>query len=138
MKLSEIQQEFTYHIACLIHHAYDVHGIRMSVGEAHRTNDQMLLNYYGYKVEKSLSGGSLYLVKRKPTSKVKWSSHGDRLAMDFNFFIEGKLTYEYEIIKPLGDYWVSLHPDNVWGGDFNKNEIEDGFVDTPHFQRRKK
>ena len=24
--------------------------------------------------------------------------------------------------------------DNRWGGDFNKNGVEDGFIDTPHFE----
>jgi len=137
MSLRKIQSEFAYHVACLIHYAKDELGIEVTLGEAHRTNDQMLLNYYGYEVKKSLSGNSLYLKKRNPTSKAKWSSHGDRLAIDLNFFIDGQLTYDYDKIKPLGDYWVSLHPDNVWGGDFNKNGIKDGFLDVPHFQRRK-
>ena len=120
MKLSEIQQEFTYHIACLIHYAYDVHGIRLTLGEAHRTESQGLLNYFGYKVVK---GGPLgvQLVKSKKLSWTLSSLHFDRLAIDFNFFIDGKLTYDFDKIKPLGDYWESLHPKNRWGGDFNKN-----------------
>tara|TARA_Y100000034_G_C6851949_1_gene386583 strand:- start:496 stop:906 length:411 start_codon:yes stop_codon:yes gene_type:complete len=136
MSLSKTQRIFTRNIGCLINYAYDVLEIEMTFGEAHRTNSQMLLNYFGYKVER---GGSLgiRLVKSKKLSKVLYSSHGDRLAVDFNFFINGKLTYDFHKIKPLGDYWESLHPDNVWGGDFNKNNIKDGFVDVPHFQMKK-
>jgi hypothetical protein len=136
MKLSEIQQEFTLDISKLIAYAYECLGIRLTLGEAHRTKSQMLLNYYGYRVVK---GGYLgiMLVKSRQLSRTLLSSHGDRLALDFNFFIDGKLTYDYDKIKPLGDYWESLNPKNVWGGDFNNNDVEDGFVDVPHFQRRK-
>jgi hypothetical protein len=68
-------------------------------------------------------------------SKTMLSLHGKRLAIDFNFFVDGVLTYDFEKIKIMGDYWESLSPLNRWGGDFNKNDIKDGFVDTPHFER---
>jgi len=136
MKLSEKQRIFTRNIGCLIEYAYSI-GIEMTMGEGYRTNDQILLNYYGYEVKKSLSGNSLYLSKRNPTSKTLASLHGERLAQDFNFFIDGQLTYDFEKIKPLGEYWVSLHENNRWGGDFNKNGEKDGFVDVPHFEMQK-
>jgi hypothetical protein len=136
MRLSEQQRKFTYHVSCLIQYAYDICGIEMSLGEAHRTRSQILLNYFGYQVEK---GGPLgiKLVKARKLSKTLKSLHADRLAIDFNFFVNGKLTYDFNVIKPLGDYWESLDPFNTWGGDFNKNDIADGFVDTPHFERQK-
>ena len=136
MKLSERQQIFTYNVSCLIQYAFDVHGIKLTMGEAYRPWSQILLNYFGYKIEK---GGVLgiKLVKTKQLSKTLLSLHADRLAIDFNFFIDGELTYDFDKIKPLGDYWEELHPDNTWGGDFNKNGIKDGFVDTPHFQMNK-
>jgi len=139
MKLSEKQQIFTYHIACLIHYAFDVHGIRMTLGEAHRTKSQALLYYFGYEVVK----GGVLGIKLVKAVKKSWtldSLHPDRLAVDFNFFIDGKLTYKYEDIKPLGDYWVSLDPKNRWGGDFKKRgrkPDEDETIDTPHFERQK-
>jgi hypothetical protein len=137
MKLSQQQQIFTYHVSCLIQYAYDVCGIRMTLGEAHRTPSQVLLNYFGYTVERSLAGG-IYLKKGRRLSKTLFSLHSDRLAIDFNFFIDGKLTYDFDKIKPLGDYWENLDPLNRWGGDFNKNGIADGFVDTPHFERKRR
>lgn len=136
MKLSERQRIFTKNIAELICHAYGL-GIEMTFGEAFRTEDQVLLNYYGYSVKKSALGKTLYLKKRNPTSKTLHSQHQDRLAVDFNFFIDGQLTYDFEKIKPLGDFWINLHPDNRWGGDFNENGIKDGFVDVPHFEMMK-
>ena len=116
MKLSEKQQEFTKNIASLIVYA-DTIGIQLTFGHAYRDKEtQRRL------VDKGLS-------------KTMNSMHLKRLAVDFNFFINGELTYDFDKIKPLGDYWESLHPDNVWGGDFNKNDIKDGFLDVPHFQR---
>lgn len=131
MKLSETQIIFTRNIGCLISYAYEI-GIDMTFGEAHRTRSQIFLNYFGYDVINN--GSKLSLKKRKRTSRTLQSKHEDRLAVDFNFFIDGKLTYDFHKIKELGDYWVSLHPNNVWGGDFNKNGVKDGFVDVPHFQ----
>ena len=135
MRLSEKQREFTYHVSCLIQYAYDICGIELTFGEAHRTFSQVLLNYFGYEVQK---GGVLgiKLVKGRKLSRTLRSKHQDRLAIDFNYFIDGKLTYEFDKVKVLGDYWESLHPDNVWGGDFNKDGIANGFVDTPHYERR--
>lgn len=132
MRLSTQQQIFTNNVGRLICFATE-NNIGLTLGEAHRTPSQILLNYFGYTVEK---GGFLgvKLVKGRRLSKTLLSLHADRLAIDFNFFIDNKLTYSFDRIKLLGDYWVSLHPSNTWGGDFNKNNIEDGFVDTPHFQ----
>ena len=57
------------------------------------------------------------------------SNHLKRLAVDFNFFIKGVLTYTDPLIEELGKYWVSLDPLNRRGGHF-KN-----FYDAPHFER---
>jgi hypothetical protein len=134
MTLGQSQRVFTRNIGCLIEYAYSI-GIELTFGEAQRTPSQVLLNYFGYDVV--LVDKKLVLKKRKPTSKTLESNHPDRLAVDFNFFINGKLTYRYEDVKPLGDYWVSLHDKNRWGGDFNKNGIADGFMDTPHFEMQR-
>lgn len=136
MGLSIQQRKFTYHVACLIQYAYDICGIEMTMGEAHRTGSQILLNYFGYKIVRVGRFG-IKLEKTKRLSRTLRSLHADRLAIDFNFFIDGQLTYRFDKIKVLGDYWESLDPLNTWGGDFNKDDIENGFVDTPHFQRNK-
>ncbi|WP_435624463.1 hypothetical protein [Flagellimonas sp.] len=135
MRLSEKQRIFTKNIAELICYAYSL-GIELTFGEAYRTQSQVFLYYFGYKIVK---GGLLgiKLVKARKMSKTLRSRHQDRLAVDFNFFIDGKLTYEFDDVKPLGDFWESLHLDNRWGGDFNKNGVKDGFVDTPHFEMKK-
>lgn len=126
MKLSEKQQVFTRNIGCLIDFAYS-HGMGLTFGEGYRTQDQILLNFFGFSVVK---GGPLgiKLAKRKPTSKTLNSLHGQRLAVDFNLFINGKYITERDPYKPLAEYWKSLHPKNRagydWGWDANHFEME--------------
>tara|TARA_R110002049_G_scaffold309180_1_gene518118 strand:- start:11491 stop:11880 length:390 start_codon:yes stop_codon:yes gene_type:complete len=128
MKLSEKQQIFTKNVASLIAYA-DLLGIDLTFGDAYRSKSQMLLNYYGYKLEKGGALG-LKLVKHRKLSNTLNSKHGKRLAVDFNFFIDGKLTYDKERLKELGQFWENLHPDNNWGGNFKS------FLDTPHFEMK--
>ena len=115
MRLSEQQRIFTKNVSKLIEYAYD-NCIELTFGEVYRTREQQLI----------------YMQAGK--SKTMNSNHLRRLAVDFNVFINGDLTYKWEDIKPLGDYWESLHEKNRWGGDWNNNEIKDGFIDTPHFE----
>jgi len=116
MKLSEKQRIFTRNIAKLIAYAYDELCFELTFGEAFRTNEQQLI----------------YVQSGR--SKTMDSNHMKRLAVDFNVFKNGNLTYDWKDIKPLGDYWETLHPQNRWGGDWNKNDVKDGFIDTPHFE----
>lgn len=109
MKLSEKQIIFSLNVADLIHYA-NSKSIGLTFGDAYR--HPYLQKYY-------IDTGK---------SKTMNSKHLKRLAVDFNFFINGKLTYNKSDLKCLGDYWESLHPKNRWGGNF-KN-----FTDTPHFE----
>lgn len=62
-------------------------------------------------------------------SKTLKSFHTLRLAVDFNFFLKSDWIRDLEIIRPIGKYWKSLNPQNVWGGDWG--------WDAGHFQRGK-
>ena len=62
-------------------------------------------------------------------SKTLNSNHLRRCAIDLNFFWNGKLVWDKELIRTVGEYWESLTPINKWGGNFK------GFVDVPHFER---
>jgi len=66
----------------------------------------------------------------KVNPKTMNSNHRKRLAIDFNFFINGHLTYDKTKIQALGDYWESLDEHNSWGGNWKS------FLDVPHFERR--
>jgi len=125
MKLSENQIIFSLNVADLIHFANN-RSIGLTFGEGYRTKDQQKLYYYGYTLK--VKNSVLDLIKGRVKSKTLNSKHLKRLAVDFNFFICGKLTYDKETLQCLGDFWESLHPKNRWGGNF-KN-----FKDVPHFE----
>ena len=62
-------------------------------------------------------------------SRTMASNHLRRLAIDLNFFRDGKLVWDKTAIAPIGAYWESLNPKNRWGGNFRS------LVDVPHFER---
>lgn len=115
MKLSNQQQVFTQNIGKLIGYAHEM-GFGLTFGHAWRSVEEQ---------ERLLQAG---------LSKTRNSRHLDRLAVDFNVFLKGELCLEWQSIKILGDYWESLNPKNRWGGDWNGNEVKDGFIDCPHFE----
>ena len=108
-KLSTEQQIFTQNISQLILKANSL-GINLTFGEAFRTE---------YQQREYLRTGK---------SKTMNSNHLKRLAVDFNFFINGRLVWEHPLITELGEYWESINEKNRWGGNFS-------FKDTPHFER---
>lgn len=84
-----------------------------------------------------VTGGELYRTEeqqqiyvRTGRSKTMNSNHLKRLAIDLNFFIDGKLCYDVPSLSKIGTYWESLSPHNS-AGMFWKS-----FKDVPHFERR--
>lgn len=84
----------------------------------------------------TVTGGELYrpvemqkIYVKTGRSKTMKSNHLRRLAIDFNFFLDGRLCYDVEKLKPIGLYWQSLNPKNRWGGFWKS------FKDVPHFER---
>lgn len=84
-----------------------------------------------------VTGGELYRTPEQQQihvkagrSKTMASNHLRRCAIDLNFFKDGKLTYDVEALRPLGEFWRSLDPKNDWGGFWRS------FKDVPHFERR--
>lgn len=99
MTLSEKQQLFTVLVAQLINFADD-HGMRLTFGEAYRTPEQARIN--------AAKG-----------SGISNSLHTQRLAVDFNLFINGEYKTRTEDYVALGEYWESLG--GSWGGRFKRN-----------------
>ncbi|EFG3452646.1 M15 family metallopeptidase [Escherichia coli] len=99
MTLSEKQQLFTVMIGNLIHWAEEK-GYRLTFGEAYRTPEQAALN-------------------AKKGSGISNSLHTQRLAVDFNLFINGQYMTRTEDYRPLGEYWESIG--GSWGGRFKSN-----------------
>ena len=81
----------------------------------------------GGELFRTLEQQQLYI--KTGRSKTMNSLHLKRCAIDLNFFIDGKLTYDVKVLTPLGQYWESLNPKNQWGGFWRS------FKDVPHFQR---
>lgn len=95
-QLSKKQRRFTYMIGQLIHFAYE-QGYELTFGEAFRPSEMM----------------AIYAAKG---IGIKDSVHGDRLAVDFNLFIDGVYQTKTEAYRLLGEYWESLG--GAWGGRF--------------------
>jgi len=119
MTLSEKQRSFCKQIGLLIDFAFE-NGFELTFGEFDRTIEQQKIYFDSGR------------------SKTMNSRHLQRLAGDFNIFKNGLLINDASVIKPLGDYWVSLHPDNVWGGDWDRDgdTLDETFKDPYHFERK--
>ncbi len=98
MTLSEKQQLFTKLIAQLILWA-DEKGYRLTFGEAYRTPEQAKLNAQSGK-------------------GIANSLHTQRLAVDFNLFINGQYQTDSAAYLESGKFWESIG--GSWGGRFSR------------------
>lgn len=110
--MSQITEQAAFLLdACkLIEHATSA-GFTLTAGELFRTAEQQ----------------GIYV--KTGRSKTFDSDHLKRCAIDLNFFKDGKLIYDKDVLKPIGDFWESLNPANRWGGNFKS------LKDVPHFER---
>ncbi len=119
MTLSEKQKVFTFNIQKLIVYAF-ANGFGLTFGEVYRTPEQQKIYFDTGR------------------SKTMDSRHLQRLAVDFNIFKGDQLINDPAIIQPLGEYWITLNTDNVWGGDWNRNHsvLDEAFKDPYHFEMK--
>lgn len=110
MSMVAEQASFLLDVARLIFRATEL-GFTVTAGELYRTPEQQ----------------EIYV--KTGRSQTMNSLHLQRLAIDFNFFKDGKLIYDKTTLAPLGEFWERQHPLNSWGGNGVK------LVDTPHFSR---
>jgi peptidoglycan L-alanyl-D-glutamate endopeptidase CwlK len=115
MTIISLQSTFCADVARLIQYAQGL-GWAVTFGEAWRPPEMQKFYFDNGK------------------SKTMRNSHGDRLAVDLNFFknVNGKfeLTYNKKDLQLFGDFWEQLDTKNVWGGNWKS------LVDTPHFERK--
>ena len=109
MSLSSKQMVFSKNVAKLINYATEI-GVDLTFGEVFRTQEQQQIYFDTGR------------------SKTMNSNHLRRLAVDFNFFIDGELFWKHDKIIMLGEYWESLDDNNRWGGNFKS------ITDSPHFE----
>ncbi len=110
MSMVAEQAAFLLDVCKLIQHANE-QGWVITGGELYRTPEQQAIHF------------------KAGRSKTMNSVHLRRMAIDLNFFRDGKLVWDREQIAPLGKFWESLNPKNRWGGNFRS------LVDVPHFER---
>jgi len=111
MKLSEKQRKFTLMVADLILFVYSrnrKYDYSLTFGETYRTIEQQ----------------TIYFLNGK--SKVKYSKHQDRLAIDLNVFKDGEYTADPADYRWIGEEWEKMG--GRWGGSF------DTFKDYNHFE----
>jgi peptidoglycan L-alanyl-D-glutamate endopeptidase CwlK len=82
----------------------------------------------GRELQRPVEMQKLYIQTGR--SKTMNSMHLKSCAIDLYFFKNGQLTYDMSLLKPIGDYWESLHSRNRWGGNWKS------FKDMPHFERQ--
>jgi len=130
VELRQKQMEFWRDIGAFIVFASQ-NGFQMTFGEFWRTPYQQAEHF------------------RTGASKTMNSLHLIRLAGDFNIWKNGRQLFakgisneqyliDLEEAKPLGVFWMSLSPDNVWGGDWNRNFnfLDEKFRDPYHFEKK--
>jgi len=143
MTLRQKQSKFVYNISLLIQFAFK-NGYELTFGEVTRPEGQVWLNFYGYKLINT--NGVLSLAKTAPTSKTLTSRHLIRLAVDFNIFKDGVMLFQNPATRAkeiqdcliLGNYWLTLNTDNVWGGDWDRDHqtADETFTDPYHFEMK--
>lgn len=119
MTLSDKQKIFTFNIHKLIEFAFK-NGFELTFGEVYRTIEQQTIYF------------------NTGRSKTMKSRHIERLAVDFNIFKDKILLNDALKIQPLGEYWMSLNTENVWGGDWDRdhNTLDETFKDPYHFEMK--
>jgi hypothetical protein len=80
----------------------------------------------GKELQRTIEQQQIYVKTGK--SKTMNSNHIRCCAIDLYFFQNGKPVIDSKQLKPLGEFWCSLHPKNEWGGNWG--------WDVPHFERR--
>jgi hypothetical protein len=135
MTLGEKQEIFLQNFARLILWGFE-QGYHLRPGELLRTKDQQMLYFEGFNIVKYNMDLKLIPCKRK--SKTMYSRHLEKLAGDLNRIVDGVLSNNPKDYQPLGEYWISLHSDNVWGSDWNKNHsfLDETFQDPYHFEMK--
>lgn len=106
------------------------HDVVSLLTEAWRQNFEVRLG----EVLRPIEMQEIYV--RTGRSKTMDSQHIKKCAIDLTLLKHGVVCTREEI-KPLGDYWESLHVANRWGGSW-RGQVEAGkssFVDAPHFER---
>ncbi len=109
--MSALQEEFAQSAALLIRKALEL-GYTVTLGEAWRTPEQCEWD------------------AQKGTG-ISHSLHGERLAIDLNFFKGGLWVRDGSKLADIGNWWTSLGCAYRWGGNFKTNPDGNHFSISP-------
>lgn len=106
------QSKFTLMVGQLIMYAYWLEGYDLSFGDAWRSTSPLKIP----GITKTFTFQELLFFNGY--SKVKYSRHNDRLAVDFVLRFHGELVTKKtaEAWRPLGEFWEKIG--GRWGGRF--------------------
>jgi hypothetical protein len=112
MRLSERQRLFSKCFQKLLRFIHDSDW-ECTIGEVQRTR---------YQQQRYVDEGKSWTMSSK---------HLDKCAVDLFLWVEGRITWDHDDYKVLGNYWKTLDPLCVWGGDWRHRdsahfEIDDG------------
>jgi hypothetical protein len=102
MTLREKQSLFARNVARLIQYLY-AEGYEVTFAEAYRPPET----------------AALYAQQGRGIAD---SQHTKRLAVDLNLFLDGRYLTDSDSYRIMGAYWKTLHPENVWGGDWQRKD----------------
>lgn len=102
MTLNQKQALFTRLIAELIVWCFE-NGYEVIGAELYRTKEQ----------------AEIYAAQGKG---IKNSVHRLKLALDLFRVINGRVTWDREAYRPIGEKWKTMHPLCRWGGDFRRRD----------------
>lgn len=109
MRLGEKQRFFAKCLQELLRYIHEDLGYEVTFGEAWRTT---------YQQTKYMADGKSWTMN---------SRHLVRCAVDLNLFINGRYMTNHDDYIPLGEYWKTLDPNCIWGGDWSVR-------DSSHFE----
>jgi len=110
-KLLELQHMFALSVSSLIREAH-MKGFQVTLGETYRSPEE---------AQRCAENGT----------GIKDSLHTQRLAIDLNFFVDGRWITDTRELKAIGEWWKSLGPVYRWGGDFKTRPDGNHFSITP-------
>lgn len=110
-RLLELQQEFSLAVADLILQAHEWE-YKVTLGDAFRSPEEC---------QRQAESGA----------GIKDSLHGEKLAIDLNFFKNNQYISDGSKLKVFGDYWKKKGTAYRWGGDFKSRPDGNHFSITP-------
>ena len=117
MTLGQRQENFAGNLSKLIAFIYNA-GYSTRVGEVWRTQEM----------------AQMYA---KRGIGIVGSQHCKKLAADLNLFKDGAFLTDTTHHKPFGEYWMTLNPENRWGGDWDMDHLtEEGEDDGNHYEMK--